>query len=235
MDKSVLNLLSMQDVNIKNLDEASEVVKYLISKYSREEIIKKSNIDKNVLYRLEHSQNVTLDNWLKIKRGYPELFIADPVAIGEVPIMGQIVGNKIIPLNPAQPKVFNAPAKAVEDWSPCIAYLNHQPNAFQGSIRIFSTRNLNTKTINNQCFNRLVLMFPTGSEPVFGVCRPNVKHTEWKLLDPYNGDTLLHGLTGDRVSWWKWTFTTSLYVMENEQTKKYDKEVTEDWLKSFDS
>tara|TARA_B100001057_G_scaffold158449_1_gene159025 strand:+ start:1169 stop:1876 length:708 start_codon:yes stop_codon:yes gene_type:complete len=235
MDKSVLSLLSMQDVNITNLNEASEVVKYLINKYSREEIIKKANIDKNVLYRLEHSQNVTLDNWLKIKRGYPELFIADPVAIGEIPIMGQIVGNKIIPLNPAQPKVFNAPAKAVEDWSPCIAYLNHQPNAFQGSIRIFSTRNIDSDTIGQQCFNRLVLMFPHNDEPKFGVCRPNIKLTSWKLHDPYNGDVLLNGNVGDKVSWWRWTFTTSLYVMENETSKKYDQDCTEDWLQSLDS
>jgi hypothetical protein len=39
MDKSVLNLLSMQGVNIQNLDEASEVIKYLIKKHGRKEII----------------------------------------------------------------------------------------------------------------------------------------------------------------------------------------------------
>tara|TARA_X000000950_G_scaffold149832_1_gene184714 strand:+ start:150 stop:857 length:708 start_codon:yes stop_codon:yes gene_type:complete len=235
MDKSVLNLLSMQGVNIQNLDEASEVIKYLIKKHGRKEVILKAEIDKNLLYQLENKQNITLKNWLKIKRAYPELFIVDETATGQIPIMGMIVGNKIIPLNPAQPKVFNAPAKAVEDWSPCIAYINHQPNAFQGSVRIFSTKNLNHEQVSSQCFNRLVLMFPKEIEPKFGVFRPNVKQTEWKLHDPYNGEVLLDGKVGDYISWWKWIFTTSMYVMENESAEEHHMKHTEDFMKSFDN
>ena len=233
VDKSVLNLLSMQDVNIQNLDDASDVIKYLIRTHSREEIIKNAGVDKNVLYRLEHNQNVTLDNWLKIKRCYPEVFLPDTTTIGEIPIMGQMTGSEIIPCNPSQPKVFNAPQKAIEDWSPCIAYLNNQPNAFTGTVRIFSTKNIQHQFINNQCFNRLVILYPKDKHPKFGVVRPNMKLTTWKLLDAYNGDLLLNGKVGDVMSWWRYTFTTSLHLMENEVSNKYNMDTTEDWYSNI--
>ena len=114
VDKSVFIKIGMQNVNIKDLTEASEVIKYLIKKYSASEIIKKTGVDKNVLYRLEHQQNITLENWLKIKRCFPELFVPDNTEIGEIPIMGQLTGNKVLPLNPAQPKIFNAPKKLLK-------------------------------------------------------------------------------------------------------------------------
>ena len=235
MDKSVLNLLSMQDVNIQNLDDASDVIKYLIRTHSRENIIKNAGVDKNVLYRLEHNQNVTLDNWLKIKRCYPEVFLPDTTTIGEIPIMGQITGNEIMPCNPSQPKVFNAPQKAIIDWSPCIAYLNNQPNAFTGTVRIFSTRGIQHDVINSQCFNRLVILYPKDKHPKFGVVRPNMKLTTWKLLDVYNGSVLLEGKVGDTMSWWRYTFTSSLHLMENETSDKYNKEQTEDWYSKLDT
>ena len=229
VDKSVFIKLGMQNVNIKDLTEASEVIKFLIKKYSASEIIKKTGVDKNVLYRLEHQQNVTLENWLKIKRCFPELFVPDNTEIGEIPIMGQLTGNKVLPLNPAQPKIFNAPKKAIEDWSPCVAYINNQPNAFTGTIRIFSTRGIDENKINKQCFNRLIIIFPEGELPCFGICRPNEKWTTWQLLDAYTGEKLHSGKINDEINWWRYTFTTSLYLMENETSHQYNQKNTEQW------
>ena len=42
VDKSVFIKLGMQNVNIKDLTEASEVIKFLIKKYTASEIIKKN-------------------------------------------------------------------------------------------------------------------------------------------------------------------------------------------------
>lgn len=235
MDKSVLIKLGMQNVKIQTLEEASEVIKYLIKTYSTPEIIKKSGVDKNVLYRLEHKQNVTLDNWLKIKRCFPEVFEETNSAIGEIPIIGQINGNEIVPINPSQPKVFQAPQKAIEDWSPCICFINNQPNAFTGSIRMFSTKGVDHEQINSKCFNRLVIMYPENSLPKFGVLRPNMKQTSWELLDVYKGTKLLSGKVGDKMSWWRYTFTTSLYLMENETAEKYNKDTTENWYNKLDT
>lgn len=235
MNKSVLNLVNMFDVNIQNLDDAKKLINHLIQKYSREEIIKKTGVDKNVLYRLEHNQNITLENFLKIKRCYPEVFIPDNTTVGEIPIMGQMTGNQIIPCNPSQPKVFNAPQLSIENWSPCIAYINNQPNAFTGTVRVFSTKNINSNTINKQCFNRIVVLYPPDENPKFGVIRPNMKLTTWKLLDVYNGNVLTQGKVGADISWWRYTFTCSLHLMENETADKYNTEKTEDWYSKLNN
>lgn len=242
MNKPVINSVSMQDVNIQNLDDASDVVKYLIKTHSREEIIKNAGVDKNVLYRLEHNQNVTLENFLKIKRCYPEIFLPDTTTVGEIPIMGQISGSNVLPCNPSQPKVFNALAKAIVHWSPCIAFLNNQPNAFSGTVRVFSTKNIDHSVINYQCYNRLIIIYPENQQPKFGMLRPNIKLTAWELLDVYTGQVLLEGKVGDTMSWWRYTFTSCLYMMENEATfsyannksDKYNLDNTEDWYSKLD-
>ena len=143
--------------------------------------------------------------------------------------MGQLTGNKVLPLNPAQPKIFNAPKKAIEDWSPCVAYINNQPNAFTGTVRVFSTKGIDDTKINQQCFNRLIIIFPEDELPRFGVCRPNEKWTTWQLLDAYTGEKLYSGKINDEINWWRYTFTTSLYLMENETSQQYNQKNTEQW------
>ena len=218
----------MSSIDIKELKDASELIKNLVKKYTKPEIIKQTGLDKNVIYRLENQQNVTLENFLAIKRAFPDEFNNNN-EIGEIPIMGEINGSKVLPLNPSQPKNFNAPAKALEDWSPCIAYINKQPNAFSGTVRIFSSKHIDEKTINQQCFNRLILLFPEQSEPLFGVCRPNIKGTTWQLLDVYTGEELTKGKINDKIIWWRYAFTTSLYLMENHVSKEYNEIETEKW------
>ena len=218
----------MSSVDVKELKDASELIKNLIRKYSKQEIIKQTGLDKNVIYRLENKQNVTLDNFLAIKRAFPDEFNNNN-EIGEVPIMGEINGSKVLPLNPSQPKHFNAPAKALIDWSPCIAYMNTQPNAFTGTVRIFSSKHIDEKTINKQCFNRLIMIFPEHNVPVFGVCRPNMKGTSWQLLDAYTGEELHKGKTHDKLIWWRYAFTCSLYLMENHISQEYNTVETEKW------
>ena len=51
------------------LKDASRLIKTLTQKYSHKEVLEKTGLDKNVLYRLENEQNVTLANFLKIKTG----------------------------------------------------------------------------------------------------------------------------------------------------------------------
>lgn len=218
----------MSSVDVKELKDASELIKNLIRKYSKPEVLKLTGLDKNVIYRLENQQNVTLENFLAIKRAFPDDFNNNN-EIGEIPIMGEISGSKVLPLNPSQPKHFNAPAKALEDWSPCIAYMNTQPNAFTGTVRIFSSKHIDEKRINTQCFNRLIMVFPENNVPKFGVCRPNIKGSTWQLLDAYTGEELIKGKTNDKLIWWRYAFTTSLYLMENHVSQEYNKDKTEQW------
>lgn len=219
----------MSSVDVKELKDASELIKNLIKKYSKSEILKLTGLDKNVIYRLENQQNVTLENFLAIKRAFPEAFTNNN-EIGEISIMGEIRGSKVLPLNPSQPKHFCVPINAIKDWSPCIAYINTQPNAFTGTLRIFTTKNIDEKTINNQCFNRLIMIFPNNEAPIFGVCRPNFKGSSWQLLDAYTGEELHKGKTHDKLIWWRYAFTSSLYLMENHISQEYNKEQTDKWI-----
>ena len=229
--KSLQNL-EMSSIDIKELKDASELIKNLVKKYSKPEVIKQTGLDKNVIYRLENQQNVTLENFLAIKRAFPDEFNNNN-EIGEIPIMGEINGSKVLPLNPSQPKHFNAPAKALEDWSPCIAYINIQPNAFTGTVRIFSSKHIDEKKINQQCFNRLIMVFPERDVPLFGVCKPNVKGTSWQLLDAYTGEELLKGKLNENLIWWRYAFTTSLYLMENHASKEYNETETDKWYQKI--
>ena len=90
-----VNNSQMSSVDIKELKDASDLIKNLVKKYSKPEVLKLTGLDKNVIYRLENKQNVTLDNFLAIKRAFPDEFNNNN-EIGEVPIMGEINGSKVV-------------------------------------------------------------------------------------------------------------------------------------------
>ena len=61
------NLADIMNNSPNSLEEFSQFIKELCKEHSQKDIIKKSGIDKNVLYRAIHQQNITLDNYYKIK------------------------------------------------------------------------------------------------------------------------------------------------------------------------
>ena len=81
----------------------------------------------------------------------------------------------------------------------------------------------------------LSVLYPPDENPKFGVIRPNMKLTTWKLLDVYNGNVLTQGKVGADISWWRYTFTCSLHLMENETADKYNTEKTEDWYSKLNN
>ena len=52
--KSVENIINMDDVNVKTLKDASALIKFLIKNHSTKEVLQKTGLDKNVIYRLEN-------------------------------------------------------------------------------------------------------------------------------------------------------------------------------------
>ena len=161
--KSVENIINMDDVNVKTLKDASALIKFLIKNHSTKEVLQKTGLDKNVIYRLENEQNVTLENFLKIKQAFPDVFDKANVnkGIGKIPIVGQIIGDaKVRTLNPSQPTEFTAPITLIKRFKPLHAYINVSETGYNTCVHIFSTTDIDYTNINNQCLNRLVLMFP---------------------------------------------------------------------------
>jgi len=159
--KSVENIINMDEVNVNTLKDASELIKHLIKNHSTKEVLKKTGLDKNVIYRLENEQNVTLENFLKIKKAFPDVFNKTNESLGKVPIIGQIIGdNKVRTLNPSQPTEFTAPITLIKRFKPLYAYINVSETGYNSCAHIFSTADIEYEKINNQCLNRLILMFP---------------------------------------------------------------------------
>ena len=62
--KAIDNFMSASPSSLKDF---SDFINKLIKEHGREAIINTAGIDKNVLYRASNSQNITLDNYYKIK------------------------------------------------------------------------------------------------------------------------------------------------------------------------
>ena len=98
--------------------------------------------------------------------------------------MGQIIENTHVrTLNPTQPINVPVPAPFIVDWSPVFGYLCVSGNAYAGFVYIFSGKNLtNTEQINDTCINRLIMVYPENSDPLYGMILRNKK--EYILIHP---------------------------------------------------
>jgi len=155
-----------------SLEDFSKFINELIKEHGREKIINTAGIDKNVLYRASNSQNITLDNYYKIKQAFKEQLVTNNSdIISQLPILGRITDDtKVGVLNPSQPSFVPVPSPFIQQWTPVFGYLNVNSSAYSGFVYIFSTNLVkNSKQINHSCINRLIMAYPENDDPLLGM------------------------------------------------------------------
>tara|TARA_B100000287_G_scaffold425000_1_gene470597 strand:+ start:159 stop:932 length:774 start_codon:yes stop_codon:yes gene_type:complete len=207
---------NMSTVDVKSIKDASRLIKTLTQKYSHKEVLEKTGLDKNVLYRLENEQNVTLANFLKIKQAFPDVFNGSSAnkGIGKIPIIGQIIDDlKVKPLNPSQRTEFVAPITLVKRFSPVYAYTNVSSTGYNTCVHVFSTADINWTNINKQCLHRLILAFPSDKPDVyFGYVDKN--KDMYELKSAKDRQTIHTFSEQNKVEWAKWICMLPVSMME---------------------
>ena len=200
-----------------SLEEFSDFVNKLIKEHGRETIITNAGIDKNVLYRASNSQNITLDNYYKIKKAFNHQLKSTRQSdyIKELPILGQIVDNtKVRLLNPSQPKTVPVHAPFIEEWSPVFGYLNVSSTCYSGFVYVFSAKGLNDETsINQQCVNRLVMTYPHEEDPAYGMIIE--VENKYVLIHPRTRKTIQRISKNNNIKWSKFICMIPFSLMEN--------------------
>lgn len=205
------------NTNFNSLEEFSKYLKSLTKKYSQKEIIEKSGIDKNVLYRILNKQNITLDNYYKIINAYPHE-INDTVnqkIVSDLPLLGQLIENdKIKTLNLSQPRTVPVPTAFVEAWSPVFGYLVVSSTFYSGFVSIFTAKGLTDETtINDQCINRIVMTYPENDDAKYGVIIKNEKC--YQLLHVRERRVILEIPFKNNIKWAKFICLIPFSLMEN--------------------
>lgn len=207
-----------------SLEEFSDFVNKLIKEHGRETIITNAGIDKNVLYRASNSQNITLDNYYKIKKAFNHQLKSTRQSdyIKELPILGQIVDNtKVRLLNPSQPKTVPVPAPFISEWSPVFGYLNTTGTAYSGFVFVFSGKNLeqDNKSIGNKCVNRLVITYHENDDPQYGMILRVDK--SFILVHPETREVIAEIPVDNNISWSKFICLIPYSLMENYEETTY--------------
>ena len=166
-------LIQFMSKEQKSLKEIAEFFK--TSQISDKEIIAKTGVDKNVLYRIRNAENITLENYLKIRNAFPNVFNDNPKpnTIAEIPVLGQIVGEaKIKTLSITQPNSFVCTSVWVDYWQPIFAYnYNDNRTNFHGMTALITCAGIDsTKVTKEQCHNRMMTIYPKDNEPMFVTC-----------------------------------------------------------------
>jgi hypothetical protein len=222
INKYIDNFMSTSPSSLKDF---SDFINKLIKEHGRETIITTAGIDKNVLYRASHSQNITLDNYYKIKKAYNNQLTSTLQSeyIEQLPILGQIIDNiKVRILNPSQPNFVPVPADLVKAWSPVLGYLCVSGTAYSGFVLIFSGKGLDdvTSKINNACINRIVMIYPENEDPMYGM-----------ILKQDNNFVLIHAKTRkvlytipklNSISWAKFICMIPYSLMEDHKEPESD-------------
>tara|TARA_X000001382_G_scaffold26517_1_gene16998 strand:- start:2359 stop:3078 length:720 start_codon:yes stop_codon:yes gene_type:complete len=206
-----------------SLKEFSDFINKLIKEHGRDTIINTAGIDKNVLYRASNSQNITLDNYYKIKKAYTNQIQAKEQADGirDLPILGQIIENTHVrTLNPTQPINVPVPILFIKDWSPVFGYLCVSGNAYGGFVYVFSGKGLtNTDQINDTCVNRLIMAYPENEDPLYGMILRN--KTEYIMIHPRSREVLKRVPFDNKINWVKFVAFIPFSLMENYKEPKY--------------
>tara|TARA_B100000902_G_C27156068_1_gene836233 strand:- start:68 stop:808 length:741 start_codon:yes stop_codon:yes gene_type:complete len=211
-----------------SLKEFSDFINGLIKEHGRETIITNAGIDKNVLYRASNSQNITLDNYYKIKKAFHNTLKSTTQSdyINELPLLGQIVDNtKVRLLNPSQPKSVPVPAPFIQEWSPVFGYLNTSGTAYSGFVFVFSGKNLekDNKSIGNKCVNRLIITYPEDDDPQYGMVLKVDK--SFILVHPETREVIGEIPTDNNISWSKFICLIPYSLMENYEEPTYQNNI----------
>tara|TARA_R100000742_G_C4257058_1_gene74922 strand:- start:186 stop:938 length:753 start_codon:yes stop_codon:yes gene_type:complete len=201
-----------------SLKEFSEFINKLIKEHGRETIINTAGIDKNVLYRASNSQNITLDNYYKIKKAFSNQISTPSAFIEQLPLLGQIINNtKVRLLNPSQPTTVPVPRPLITAWTPVLGYIHTSGTAYSGFVHIFSTRDLETecKSIHNKCVNRIIMTYPEDDNPEFGMLLKT--GDEFILIHPETRKVIRKIPVKNNISWAKWICLIPYSLMENFQ------------------
>ena len=220
-EKTISDFMNTSPTSLK---EFSDFVNKLIKEHGRETIITNAGIDKNVLYRASNSQNITLDNYYKIKKAFKDKLAhsTTPDYIQQLPILGQIIDNsKVRILNPSQPKTVPVPAPFVQEWSPVFGYLCTSGSAYSGFVFIFSGKGIenDTKTINNRAINRLVMTYNDNDDPKFGMVLKQDK--SFILIHPKTREVIAKIPEDNNISWSKFLCLIPYSLMENYEEPTY--------------
>lgn len=207
-----------------SLEDFSKFINKLIKEYGREKIINEAGIDKNVLYRASNSQNITLENYYKIKQAYKEQLktASTKSNIEDLPILGQIIDNTDIRLlNPTQPISVPVPAPFIKDWSPVFGYLCVSGTAYSGFVFIFSGKDLenHNNSIGNKCINRLIMAYPENENPQFGMILE--QDDAFVMIHPRSRKVLRKIPRDNKISWSKFICLIPYSLMENYKEPKY--------------
>ena len=207
--------------NIQSLEAFSAYIKELTKKYSQKEIIEKSGVDKNVLYRILNQQNITLDNYYKLVKAFPDKLAepTNPDIVSDLPLLGQLIENdKIKVLNLSQPRSVPVPTAFVEAWSPVFGYLITSSTFYSGFVIIFTTKGLdNIDSINDQCVNRMTIAYPEDRDPVYGLVVKTSKC--YQILHARERTVLLDIPFKNKVKWAKFMCIIPFSLMENVHAK----------------
>ena len=207
--------------NIQSLKEFSFYIKELTKKYSQKEIIEKSGVDKNVLYRILNQQNITLDNYYKLVKAFPDKLVepSNPDIVSDLPLLGQLVENdKIKVLNLSQPRSVPVPSAFVEAWSPVFGYLITSSTFYSGMVAIFTTKGLNDiDCINDQCVNRMIMAYPEDKDPVYGMVVKTSKC--YQVLHARERTVIIEVPFKNKIKWAKFMCVIPFSLMENVHDK----------------
>ena len=175
----------------KTLKDLAVYFELLSKKYSDKDIALKSGVDKNVIYRLRNAENITLDNYLKIRNAFPNAFKPEPLPfISNLPILGQIVGEKSVQvLNPSQPTTVAVPTPLIEQWKPVYGYLYADNKSYyHGCVHLFTGHQIDVSKVTDQANNRIIMIYPEGKSPKLVCCQ--------KVKDKYH---FFHTLTKEEI------------------------------------
>lgn len=176
----------------KTLKDLAIYFEQLSKKYSDKHIATQSGVDKNVIYRLRNAENITLDNYLKIRNAFPNAFKPEPLPfISDLPILGQIVGEKSVQvLNPTQPTTVPVPTPLIEQWKPVYGYLYADNSSYyHGCVHLFTGKDVDTSKVTDQCNNRIIMIYPEDLSPKLVACV--------KVKDKYH---FFHTLTKEEIN-----------------------------------
>ena len=203
--------------NLQSLEAFSAYIKELTKKYSQKEIIEKSGVDKNVIYRILNQQNITLDNYYKLVKAFPDKLNdpTNPNIVSDLPLLGQLIENDNIKLlNLSQPRSVPVPSAFVEAWSPVFGYLVTSSTHYSGCVAIFTTKGVdNMDTINEQCINRIIMAYPEDKDPVYGMVIKTSKCYEVQHARERN--VLLEVPFKNKIRWAKFICLIPFSLMEN--------------------
>lgn len=202
------------DKNLTTISEIAEHLKELLKTESKQNICKKANVDKSALWRLEHGENINLNNYLKIKNAYPSAFTSKPLPeISNIPLLGQICDDgKARPLTVSQENTFVAPTNLVSEWSPVFGYRISNGSAFESCVYLFSSKYINDVVLSHEAVLRIVIVFIEGKSPLFGRLRDN--NTHYELCHVYTKEVLKTFKFNEKVRWARFIGQLPFSLME---------------------